>query len=440
MTTSKTNSVINMNSKSFKQTEGSNENQLDELIEINNISSVIINNETKTDDEGKKGVSQKYNDSLIKKMMWSEYLNLNDREDIAISKSSLLDNYDPNAEQLLDAEEDILNPANYRLAIKPIDPKYEVLWKLHKKQADAYWTPEEIDFAGDAYDFANLTNTNDKEKLEYGKNIQKFIKMVLAFFAGADSIVTVNIQKNFSKITIKEANVMHTFQAMMENVHGETYADMLINIVKDSKEREELINAFKNVRSIKLMIDWANRWLESERRIGFFIVAFAIFEVIFFSGAFASIYWLKKILGEDKMKGLIQSNNLIARDEGMHGNFSTILYSFVKNKLSQEELSIMVKEAVTIAKMFYQDALPVKLIGMNSQLMSEYVEYVADMLCGYLGYEKIYNTKIPETLKFMETIGFLNKDNFFERRTAEYQKSFNTKNKGDWQFNVKNDY
>jgi ribonucleotide reductase beta subunit family protein with ferritin-like domain len=226
----------------------------------------------------------------------------------------------------------------------------------------------------------------------------------------------------------------------MENVHGEVYADMLINIIEDSAERDDLINAFKTVKSIKMMNEWAQRWIDSDRRIGFSIVAFTIFEGIMFSGAFAAIYWLKKILGEDKMKGLTQSNNYIAKDEGMHTNFGCVMYDYVINRLTQEEISVMMIDAVDIAKEFTKDAIRVDLIGMNVKLMSEYLEYVADRLLVYLGYEKIYNTPNPDQFQFMDTIGFLNKDNFFERRSTEYQKAYNSKNKADWKFEIKKVY
>lgn len=342
-----------------------------------------------------------------------------------ITMEDLMLNFDPSEEIRKDAEEDILNDSNFRLAVKPIDPKYQVLWNLYKKQHEAHWTAEEIDFSSDRHDFLKLD-----------KNIQHFIKMIFAFFAGADSIVNINIKKKFSRITVKEAEIAYGFQQMMENIHGEVYADMLINVIEDSIERDELINAFKHVKSIKLMIEWAQRWIDTDRRIGFSIVAFTIFEGIMFSGAFAAIYWLKKSLGDDRMKGLTQSNNLIAKDEGMHTNFGCVMYDYVKHRLSQEEITVMMTDAVDIAKTFTQDAIRVDLIGMNVNLMSAYLEYVADRLLVYLGHDKIYNTPIPDQFQFMDTIGFLNKDNFFERRSTEYQKAYNNNNRADWKFKI----
>lgn len=358
----------------------------------------------------------------------SNLININ-KNSTSIKYSKLLENFDPLDEALKDSEEELLDNTYYRLAIKPIDEKFSILWKLYKKQHQAHWTAEEIDFSQDRHDF---------DKLD--KNIQHYIKMVLAFFAGADSIVNVNIKEKFSKITIKEAEVSYGFQQMMENIHGEVYSDMLLNIIKDNDERDSLINAFKTVDSIKLMLGWAKKWIESERRIGFSIMAFTIFEGLMFSGAFASIYWLKKTIGDGKMKGLVQSNNLIAKDEGMHTNFGCIIYDYVINRLTPEEAKIMMSEAVDIAKSFTKDAIRVDMIGMNVELMNEYLEYVADRLMVYLRYDKIYNTKIPEAFSFMETIGFLNKDNFFERRPTEYQLAYNEQNKAEWNFKRLVDY
>jgi ribonucleotide reductase beta subunit family protein with ferritin-like domain len=343
--------------------------------------------------------------------------------------SVLLKNYDVEGEKAKDAEEDLLNPANDRLVLKPINVTYKVIWELYKKQAEAFWTPEKIDFSRDKYDFRKLS-----------KNIQTFIKKVLAFFAGADSIVNNNIQGPFSKIKVKEASVAYAFQEMMENIHSEVYSDMLDNIITNPKEKEELINAFKTVESIKDMIGWGQAWINSDRRIGFSIMAFVIFEGLMFSSAFAAIYWLKHQLADDKMQGLIGSNEFIARDEGMHTNFGCLMYDYVIHRLTMEEATTMMSEGVDIAKKFIKDALPIRLIGMNESLMGEYLEYVADRLMVYLGYEKIYGTKIPEAFAFMEEIGALNKNNFFERRTSEYQMAHNKDNTADWQFRILDKY
>jgi len=340
-----------------------------------------------------------------------------------------LDNFDIEDEKRKDLEEELLNEKNYRLAIKPIDNKYKTLWDIYKKYVEAFWTPEMIDFNQDQYDFKSLD-----------PNIQHFIKMVLAFFAGADSIVIENIDSNFTKITVREALVAYSFQESIENIHGEVYADMLINIITDSNERDELINAFKTVPSIKQMIEWGRKWISAKRRLAFSIVAFTIFEGLMFSGAFASIYWLKKILGEDKMKGLVQSNNYIAKDEGMHTTFGFEIYKHIVHKLTNDEMYSIINEAVEISKSFTIDAIKVELIGMNVKLMNKYIEYVADRILVGLGYEKLYNTSMPDQFQFMETIGFLNKDNFFERRSTDYQLAHNSDNKANWDFKTIDNY
>jgi len=355
--------------------------------------------------------------------------NITTQEKITKITNLCLDNFDEEEEKRKDKEEELLNEKNYRLAIKPIDNKYKTLWDIYKKYVEAFWTPEMVDFNQDQYDFQKLD-----------PNIQHFIKMVLAFFAGADSIVIENIDSNFTKITVREALVAYSFQESIENIHGEVYADMLINIITDSVERDELINAFKTVPSIKQMIGWGRKWISSKRRLAFSIVAFTIFEGLMFSGAFASIYWLKKILGEDKMKGLIQSNNYIAKDEGMHTTFGFEIYKHIVHKLSNDEMYSIINEAVEISKSFTIDAIKVELIGMNVKLMNKYIEYVADRILVGLGYEKLYNTTIPDQFQFMETIGFLNKDNFFERRSTDYQLAHNSDNKANWEFNTIDNY
>jgi ribonucleoside-diphosphate reductase subunit M2 len=343
--------------------------------------------------------------------------------------SKLLLNVDLKKEREYDLDEHILDEHNDRLVLKPINKKFKVIWDLYKKQAEAFWTPEKIDFSRDKHDFRKLNG-----------DVQKFIKKILAFFAGADSIVNINIQKQFSRIKVKEANVAYAFQEMMENIHSEVYSDMLDNIITKPAEKEELINAFKTVESIRDMIGWGEAWIESKRRIGFSVMAFTIFEGLMFSGAFAAVYWLKNQLGDDKMQGLIGSNEFIARDEGMHTNFGCIMYDFVVHKLTVDEARIMMTEAVEIAKNFNRDAIKIRLIGMNEELMGQYMEYVADRLMVYLGYDKIYGTAIPEAFSFMEQIGILNKNNFFERRTSEYQMAHSKDNTADWQFRIIDKY
>lgn len=331
-------------------------------------------------------------------------------------------------------DEPLLNSENFRFTIKPIKQEYKILWDIYKKQQECYWTAEEIDFSKDYHHFVNLN-----------KDEQHFIKMILAFFAASDGIVNFNLRERFVKeIMITEAQIAYGFQMMMENIHGEVYSDMLINIVKNDKERDHLFNAIKEIPSIKSMADWAFKWIESSKSIGHRVIAFAIVEGVFFSGAFASIFWLKAQRGnvsgnkELFMPGLVKSNKFIARDEGMHVNFACVLYTFVKNKVSASDVNSMMSEAVDISKDFMNNALQCKLIGMNADQMNQYIEYVADRLMCSLGYDKIYNSTNP--FHFMETIGIFGKDNFFEVRPDSYQKAHNEENRGDWEFTILDGY
>lgn len=321
--------------------------------------------------------------------------------------------------------EPLTDPKNERFIMKPIDPQYEFLWSMYKRQQEVYWTAEEIDFSNDYDDFKTLTPDE-----------QQFIKMVLAFFSASDMIVNFNINERFSKeIKIREALAAYDFQTTMENIHSEVYSDMLINIIKDRDEQDKLTNAFKEIGSIKKMSDWAFKWIESDKSLAHRIVAFAIIEGVFFSGAFACIYWLKKhrCNGKAFMNGLISSNEFIARDEGLHVNFACALYSYIVNRVSFDEIKQIFNEAIDISKEFTEDAIQCRLIGMNVELMHQYIKYVSDRLLVMLGYEKIYHVSNP--FDFMETIGLLSKDNFFEKRPTAYQKSHNEETvqmKNDW--------
>jgi ribonucleotide reductase beta subunit family protein with ferritin-like domain len=317
------------------------------------------------------------------------------------------ENNDPNKKQK--AIEPLLDPANARLTTFPI--KFHDIWNMYKLQFAAFWKAEEIDFSGDASDFEKFTPAE-----------QQCIKMILAFFAASDGIVNFNLRERFlTEVQAYEAQVVYAFQMMMENVHGEVYSLMLENIVKDPVEKARLFNAIENVESVKAMADWAFKWIESSDSFAHRIVAFAIVEGIFFSGAFAAIFWLKKYRGQGKhiMNGLVKSNEFIARDEGMHTNFACLLYSHVVNKLSTKEIYDMMDEAIAIAKKFTDDAIQVKMIGMNQESMGQYIEHIADRLIVSLGYPKKYLKTNP--FDFMETIGLLNKTNFFESRPTGYQ-------------------
>lgn len=328
------------------------------------------------------------------------------------------------------ADEPLLNKNNFRYTIKPYQKEYEVLWQLYKRQEEMFWTAEEIDFSKDYDDF--LTLTPDE---------QHFIEMVLAFFASSDGIVNLNLRERFlQEIQVVEAQGAYGFQLAMEFIHGEIYSDMLINIVKDQARRTELFNAIANVPSIKKISDWAVTWINSDDSFAKRLIAFAIVEGVFFSGAFAAIFWLKKTRGAGKlfMEGFIKSNRFISRDESIHATYACALYSFVKNREPQEVVHNMFKEAVLISDEFVNDAIKVKLLGMSSVAMNDYIKYVSDRLLVMLGYEKLYNTTNP--FDFMETIGFVNKDNFFETRPDAYQKSHNEENKEKWNFTIVNDF
>lgn len=307
--------------------------------------------------------------------------------------------------------EPLLDPKNQKFTAFPIT--YPDIWEEYKKQQACYWKAEEIDFSSDYADFKKL---NDGEK--------HFIEMILAFFAASDGIVNFNLSERFTReIQVTEALFAYQFQIMMENVHSQVYSLMLDNIVKDPTKRKKMFNAITEIPAVKLMADWAFEWIDSDKSFAHRLVAFAIVEGVFFSGAFAAIFWLKKYKQEKSskpfMNGLVMSNKMIARDEGLHYNFACVLYKHIVNKLSQKEIEKMVRSSTKIAQYFMTEAMPVRLIGMNDKMMNQYIEYISDMLLNRLGYDKIYNQKNP--FKFMETIGLNDKTNFFDRRASEYQ-------------------
>jgi len=311
--------------------------------------------------------------------------------------------------------EPILDPTNRQFTIYPI--KYEGIWKLYKYHEASFWKAEEIDFSNDYTDFCMLNG-----------NEQTFIKRILAFFAASDGIVNFNISNRFVReVQIIEATVFYQFQTMMENIHGETYSLQLTTLIPDAEERSFLLNAIQNIPEIKNMADWAFKWIESPSSFAYRLVAFACIECIFFSGAFAAIFWIKKYKPKGNhsnsfMNGLVKSNQYIARDEGLHCVFATELYKLLKQKLEKEQIYKIVNEAVLIAKSFMISSLKTELIGINNKLMSEYIEYVADMLISMLKYPKLFETQNP--FKFMETIGLHNKNSFFESRSTEYQDAY----------------
>jgi ribonucleoside-diphosphate reductase beta chain len=303
--------------------------------------------------------------------------------------------------------EKILQENPGRFVLFPI--QHHDIWKLYKQQEACFWTAEEIDLAQDIYDWENKLNEDE----------QHFIKHVLAFFAASDGIVNENIAMNFvNEVQYTEAKMFYGFQIMMENIHSETYSLLIDTYIKDKQEQDKLFNAIETVPAIKKKAEWALRWIES----GSFVerlIAFAAVEGIFFSGSFCSIFWLKK---RGLMPGLTFSNELISRDEGMHCDFACHLHNnHIQKKVSEKKIKEIICGALEIEKEFILEALPVRLIGMNSDLMSQYLEFVTDRLLISLGCSKVYNSENP--FDFMQNIALQGKTNFFEKRVAEYQKA-----------------
>ncbi|KAL0570455.1 Ribonucleotide-diphosphate reductase (RNR), small subunit [Marasmius crinis-equi] len=309
--------------------------------------------------------------------------------------------------KIYDDSEPILKENPERFVVFPI--RYKDLWAMYKKAESSFWTAEEVDLSSDILDWKNKLNDNERF----------YLSRILAFFAASDGIVNENLVQRFSsEVQIPEARFFYGFQIAMENVHSEMYSLLIETLFVDRDERSFLFKAIQNIPCIKKKADWALRWLSSEIGFGERLVAFAAVEGIFFSGAFASIFWLKK---RGLMPGLCFSNDLISRDEGLHTEFACVLFSHLQQKPNKDRVTELVMHAVQIEKEFLQDALPVALIGMNFQLMGQYIEFVADRLCVELGYSRIYGATNP--FDFMELISLRTKANFFEHRVAEYSKA-----------------
>jgi ribonucleoside-diphosphate reductase beta chain len=302
--------------------------------------------------------------------------------------------------------EKILQENKNRFVLLPL--QHHDIWEFYKKAEQVFWTAEEIDLAQDLADWEQLK-----------PNEQHFIKHVLAFFAASDGIVNENLAENFvSEVQYTEAKFFYGFQIMMENIHSETYSLLIDTYIKDKEEQNYLFNAIDTVPAVQKKADWALKWIGSESFTER-LIAFAAVEGIFFSGSFCSIFWLKK---QGKMPGLSFSNELISRDEGLHTDFAVHLYNHhIENKLSRERIIEIIDSALVIEKEFITEALPVSLIGMNSDLMKQYLEYVSDRLLVELGVGKVYNSENP--FDFMQNIALPNKTNFFEKRVADYVKS-----------------
>ncbi|EIW82404.1 ribonucleotide reductase small subunit [Coniophora puteana RWD-64-598 SS2] len=309
---------------------------------------------------------------------------------------------------LPESEEPLLKESKRRFVLFPI--QYHEIWQMYKKAEASFWTAEEMDLSKDLHDWNNRLNNNERH----------FISHVLAFFAASDGIVNENLVERFSnEVQAAEARCFYGFQIMMENIHSETYSLLIDTYIKDPAQREYLFDAVETIPCVKRKADWALRWISDQRStFAERLVAFAAVEGIFFSGSFASIFWLKK---RGLMPGLTFSNELISRDEGMHTDFACLLFTHMKRRPHPEVVRHIITEAVTIEQEFLTDALPVALIGMNSKLMRRYIEFVADRLLVALGNDKVYNVTNP--FDFMDMISLQGKTNFFEKRVSDYSKA-----------------
>lgn len=289
----------------------------------------------------------------------------------------------------------------------PIKSSEEHLYRMYKQAVASFWTPEEIPFAKDTEDWAKLTPEE-----------QHFIKQVLAFFAGSDGIVQENLASRFQReVSSQVVKLFYSFQNAMEGIHSETYSLLIDTYVKDKREQDHLFRAIETIPCIRKKAEWALKWIDSQDSFAKRLIAFAAVEGIFFSGAFCSIYWLKK---RGLMPGLTFSNELISRDEGLHALFAVALYHTLTDTLSREEIAAIITEAVAIEQEFITEALPCSLIGMNATLMKQYIAFVADRLLVQLGAEKVY--KVSNPFDFMELISLEGKTNFFEKKVSEYSR------------------
>ncbi|KAI0796570.1 ribonucleoside-diphosphate reductase subunit M2 [Abortiporus biennis] len=305
-------------------------------------------------------------------------------------------------------QEPLLKRTKSRFVLYPI--QYNEIWQMYKQAQASFWTVEELDLSHDLPDWNNRLNEDERH----------FVSHVLAFFAASDGIVNENLVERFSnEVQVPEARSFYGFQIMMENIHAETYSLLIDTYIKDPETRNYLFNAIETIPSIKKKDDWALRWISDKKSsFGERLVAFAAVEGVFFSGSFASIFWLKK---RGLMPGLTYSNELISRDEGMHTDFACLLMQYLHRRPHPDVILKIISEAVDIEKEFLSDALPVGLIGMNVELMCQYIEFVADRLLVALGNPKHYNATNP--FDFMDMISLQGKTNFFEKRVSEYKKA-----------------
>jgi len=306
----------------------------------------------------------------------------------------------------LEKNDPLLKENPRRWVLFPI--QYHEVYEMYKKHEASFWTAEEIDLAQDNKDWDNLS---EKE--------QHFVKTVLAFFAASDGIVNENLSDNFAtEIQIPEARAFYGFQIAMENIHSETYSLLIEQYIKDPAEKDKVFDAIHTMPAVQQKAQWAVQWMNDQNSFAERLLAFACVEGILFSGSFCAIYWLKK---RGLMPGLTFSNELISRDEGLHAEFACLIYSLLQNKLPEDIVHNIVKGAVDCERGFICEALPCDLIGMNCELMTRYIEFVADRLLSALGYSKLFNATNP--FDWMELISLQGKTNFFEKRVGDYQKA-----------------
>merc|ERR1711865_1156333 len=286
--------------------------------------------------------------------------------------------------------------------------QYPAVWEMYKKHEASFWTAEEVDLSQDNKDWDKLTDSE-----------RHFIKHVLAFFAASDGIVLENLGSQFStEVQIPEARAFYGFQMAMENIHSETYSLLIEQYIKEPAEKEMIFDAIHTMPAVQQKAEWAVQWMQKDNSFAERVIAFAAVEGILFSGSFCAIYWLKK---RGLMPGLTFSNELISRDEGLHTEFACLIYSMLQNKLPEDVIHDMVRGAVQAERKFICEALPCDLIGMNSELMTRYIEFVADRLLTALGHKKLFGAVNP--FDWMELISLQGKTNFFEKRVGEYQKA-----------------
>lgn len=321
-------------------------------------------------------------------------------------------------------EEPLLKEDPNRFTLFPIT--WTDIWKAYENHKAAFWTAQEIDYSSDIADWEKL---NDDERY--------FIEHILAFFAGSDGIVLENLITNFcNEVQVPEARCFYSFQAMIENIHSEVYSLLIDTFVKDQERKTTLFNAIETIPCVARKAEWALKWINNTNSFAERLVAFAVVEGVFFSGSFCAIFWLKN--RGIMVNALGKSNELISRDEGLHTDFAVLLYSHLENKLSQEKIEEIVKEAVEIEINFICESLPCRLIGMNSVLMSQYIKFVADRIVMQLGYTKIYNSQNP--FPFMENMNLDGKTNFFEQRVTEYQIASGADSESDRVFELNDEF